>query len=208
MLRWVNAPLQARSEKTLGKILDAAEKILLEEGLDALTVPRVVKESKTSTGSFYARFDDKMSLLSMLHERACAQTIATAEAGFDPALFEGQSTREIVETFVAFAVKLFGARRSIMNSFSAAFGTDKGFADRRTKTAVAIGQNLMKLLLTRRKDLRHPDPQRAIAMSLRVVTATLEQRNGLQRNALGVRVADDLLIEELGRMILGYLGVK
>lgn len=203
MLRWVNAPLQARSEKTLGKILDAAEKILLEEGLDALTIPRVVKASKTSTGSFYARFDDKMSLLSALHERACDQTIATAEAGFDPTLFDGQSTKQVVETFVSFAVKLFGARRNIMSSFAAAFGSDKGFADRRAKTAVALGEGLTNLLMTRKKDLRHPHPERAIAMSLRVVTATLEQRN-----QLGVPELDARLAEELTRMILGYLDVK
>ena len=202
-LAWVNAPLQARSEKTLSKILDAAEKILLEEGLEALTVPRVVEESKTSTGSFYARFDGKMSLLQALHERACDQTIATAEAGFDPSLFEGQTTQQVVQTFVAFAVKLFGRRRNIMSSFAAAFGTDEGFADRRAKTAVALGEGLTKLLMTRKKDLGHPDPETAIAMALRVVTATLEQRNSLR-----VRVSDEHLTEELTRMILGYLAVK
>jgi AcrR family transcriptional regulator len=200
---WVNAPLQSRSEKTLEKILDAAERILVEEGIDALTVPHVVKESKTSTGSFYARFDGKMSLLSMLHTRACDQTIATAEATLDPALFAGQSTGQMIETFVAFAVKLFGARKSIMSAFARAFAGDEGFADRRTKTAIALGKHLTALLMTRRKDIHHPDPELAIGMALRIVTATLEQRM-----ALGVRVSDDTLTEELGRIVLGYLGVK
>jgi hypothetical protein len=63
------------------------------------------------------------------------------------------------------------------------------------------------LLLARSAELSHPRPAEAIDMSLRVVTATLEQRNGLEAGGPEAAIGDEALVEELSRMVLGYLGV-
>ncbi len=52
--------------------------------------------------------------------------------------------------------------------------------------------------------IRHPRPAEAIDMSLRVVTATLEQRNGLRRRRGRGGGRGRVSIEELGRMVLRY----
>jgi AcrR family transcriptional regulator len=207
-LTWVNAPQQARSQRTLEKLLDAAERILLARGLDAVTVPEVVREAGSSVGSFYARFPDKRALLETLHERACAQTITNADVLLAPERWDDASLDTLVQTGVAFAVQVFGSRRNIMNAFAQAFAGDPGFAARRAKTALLVGARLTEVVLQKRTQIGHPDPERAIAMALRVVTATLEQRNAFAVSGLAeVDVADEVLVTELTRMVRVYLGL-
>jgi AcrR family transcriptional regulator len=208
-MQWLNAPQQARSQKTLERLLDAAEQILRDEGSDALTIPAVVEAAESSVGSFYARFPDKRALLETLHERATAQTIATAEAALDPSRWEGATAAEIVRTVVVFSVHGFGSRRSLMHAFWQTFAGDPGFSGRRARAMIAVGEAVARLLLTRRASMRHPDPENAIRMALRVVSATLEQRALFEiGRADAARIEDEALIEELTRMLLGYLEIR
>lgn len=205
-LTWVNAPQQARSQRTLEKLLDAAERILLERGLDAVTVPEVVREAGSSVGSFYARFPDKRALLETLHERACTQTIENAERLLAPERWVNASVGDLIDASVPFAVQVFGSRRNIMNAFAAAFAGDPGFAARRARSALALGALLSNLMLTKRDEITHPDPARAVEMGLRVVTATLEQRNAFTVSGLAeVDVPDEVLERELGLVLRRYL---
>lgn len=207
-LTWVNAPQQARSQRTLEKLLDAAERIMLARGLDAVTVPEVVREAGSSVGSFYARFPDKRALLETLHERACAQTITNADVLLAPERWADASLETLVHAGVVFAVQVFGSRRNIMNAFAQAFAGDQGFAARRARTALIVSARLAEVVRAKRDAIAHPDPERAIAMALRVVTATLEQRNAFAVSGLSdVDVSDEVLVVELERLVRAYLGV-
>ncbi len=207
-LQWVNAPQQARSQRTMENILDAAEAILLERGLDAVTIPGVVKAAGSSVGAFYARFPDKRALLETVHQRACERALAQTDALLDPTRWEAASMRDIVRAGVRLAVEVFGSRQNIMNAFAAAFAGDVGFAARRATTAVTIGERLSALVLSRRDQIGHPQPRRAVEMALRVVTATLEQRNAFAVSGLpDVSVSDAVLVRELDRMVCAYLGI-
>ena len=208
-LRWVRAPLQDRSKRTLTRLLDAAEEIIRTRGVAALTIPGVAQAAQSSVGSFYARFADKGALLRTLHERACEQSVATAEAALDPAGWEGVPTREVIRAFVTFAVRVFAERRPMMLAFSAELAGDAGFAARRAAAAAGIARALRRLLLGRRASLGHPAPELAVDMALRLVTAVLEQRNGLDAGGLpDVAIADEALVDELTRAVLGYLDVR
>jgi AcrR family transcriptional regulator len=208
-LRWVHAPRQDRSKKTLERLLDATEAIIRERGVDAVTIPEVVQAAKSSVGSFYGRFPNKTALLSCLHERACEQSVATIDIALDPDRWRDVPTADLVRSFVRFAVLLFHERQPMMLAFNAAIGADPGFADRRARTAAAIGLRVRALLADRRGDLHHPRPDRAVEMALRALTATLEQRNALEASGVdAVKIDDEALIEELSRMMLAYLGVR
>jgi AcrR family transcriptional regulator len=208
-LGWVNAPQQDRSKRTLERLLDAAEEIIRTRGVGALTVPAVTQAARSSVGSFYARFTDKDALLATLHQRACEQSVATAEAALDPARWEGVPTPELIRAFVGFAVRVFADRRPMMLAFTAELASDPGFAERRTQTAAGIARALRRLLLPRRASIGHPYPELAIDMSLRMVTGVLEQRNALDAGGLEeARMADATLVEELTRAVLRYLDVR
>jgi AcrR family transcriptional regulator len=222
-LRWVHAPQQDRSKRTLTRLLDAAEEIIRTRGAAALTVPAVAQAARSSVGSFYARFPDKAALLRTLHERACEQSMATTAAALDPRRWEGVPTAELVRGFVAFAVRLYAERRPMMLAFSTELAQDPGFAERRAHCAAGIAAALQGLLLGRHGDIGHPDPARAIDMSLRLVTAVLEQRNGLEGGSpsvppsvppsgrgggASIAVADQDIAAELTRAVLAYLEVR
>lgn len=191
------------------RILDATEEIIRSRGVDAVTIPEVARAAKASVGSFYARFPSKTALLTTLHERACSESVATAERALDPERWQHTPTIDIIRTFIGFSVALFRERQPMMLAFNAALGGEPGFEARRAKTAVAIALKLRNLLLSRRHEISHPHPDRAVDMSLRVVTATLEQRNAFESsNVPEVSLADEALADELSRMVLGYLGIK
>lgn len=74
---FLREPQQARSRKTLARILDAGTRLLLDQGPDAVTVTRVAKRARTSVGSFYARFPGKEELIRYLGERALDDAVQT-----------------------------------------------------------------------------------------------------------------------------------
>lgn len=62
-------PKQGRSQRTLDRIVAAAEALLAEEGVDATTVKAVMERSGVGPGSFYARFGGREALLGYLRDR-------------------------------------------------------------------------------------------------------------------------------------------
>lgn len=208
-LDWVKAPQQARSQRTLERLLDAAEALIREGGFEAVTVPAVVARASSSVGAFYARFPDKDALLSTLHQRVCHETVATADRLLDPEAWRDAPLEEVVAAIVAFAVRTFGDRRSVMTALNRALGGDPDYAERRAKNGVELGLRALRLLSQYRDRIGHPDPVTAVPMVLRFVTATLEQRNAFaSARVREVDVADDDLERELTRMVLAYLAVS
>jgi AcrR family transcriptional regulator len=58
-----NAPRQARSRATLQRVLNAAEKVLADEGASALTTTRIAEVARVAVGSVYRLFDDKEAIV-------------------------------------------------------------------------------------------------------------------------------------------------
>ncbi|APR79431.1 Transcriptional regulator, TetR family protein [Minicystis rosea] len=208
-LGWVREPQQDRSKRTLTRLLDAAEEIIRTRGVTALTVPAVAQAAQSSVGSFYGRFRDKEALLRTLHERACEQSVLTAQSALDPARWEGVPTASLIRAFVSFSVRLFAERRPMMLAFSAELASDPGFAERRARAAAAIAHALLGVLLPRRNEIGHPNPELAVSMALRMVTSVLEQRNGLDAGGVAeVVVTDEVLSDELTRAMMRYLELR
>ncbi|MBR5474548.1 MAG: TetR/AcrR family transcriptional regulator [Lachnospiraceae bacterium] len=55
-----------KTSNTKGRIISAAWKLFYEQGYDDTTVDEIIRESKTSKGSFYHYFEGKDALLSSL----------------------------------------------------------------------------------------------------------------------------------------------
>ena len=77
--RWVQPPVQGRSQKTFFRFLDAAEGLLSNRHWHEVSIQEIVKKAEASVGSFYNRFSDKTALLHCLDDRLgqeCELTIA------------------------------------------------------------------------------------------------------------------------------------
>ena len=61
-------PQQARSRRTLVRIVEASRTVIAERGRERLTVQEVVARARVSVGSFYARFAGREELLRYLDD--------------------------------------------------------------------------------------------------------------------------------------------
>lgn len=207
-LQWARAPQQARSARTLARLLDAAEGILLEKGLDAVTVPAVIERAGSSVGAFYARFEDKRALLEAVHERACVRTLEQADEILSSPALRTVPLWALVRAGVGLGAQVADRRRNVMGAFAQTLGADPGFAARREQTLRGLSERITRVLSERGDVVRSRDLGRAIDLSMRVITATLEQHSGFEASPSGHTLSRAALYRELESMIAAYLGVE
>jgi AcrR family transcriptional regulator len=207
----LRAPKQRRSEATLGRLVEATQRLLSEKSFDDITINEIVVEAGASVGAFYARFGDKEALLDHLREAAAQE--ADEEARRTLASREWESApldlvaREIV--------------RGLVRQHRANTGTLRALASRRISASAsgAPGDNtafqppaLADLIRQRRSEIAHPNPDVAVHLGLAMVTSAVRDRILFPELSAGgsapTPVTDAVFVEELTRAFLGFLGVK
>jgi AcrR family transcriptional regulator len=208
-LHWVRPPQQARSQETLDRILDATEALVAEKGFDDTPVSEIVRRAGSSVGAFYTRFPDKDALLHGLYQRHLEQATATADDALDPVRWEGAGIPEVLEAVVGFLVEIYREQRGLIRAFVVRNHADPAFQARRERLSHYVSERLAALLLARRGEIAHPDPERAAAFGLTLVFSTLdnvilfgEMRSG------DLALSDADLAVELTRAYLAYLGTR
>ncbi len=207
-LRWIRPPLQARSQETLHRILDAAEVLVAEKGFEDTPVSEVVRRAGSSVGAFYSRFRDKDGLLHALYERYYEQAIATADAALDPERWDGATVPEIVHSVVHFLVSIYREQGGLIRAFVIRNKTDAEFRARQERLSHYVNERLSALLLARAGEISHPDPERASVFGLSMVFSTIESTVLFGEMRFGrLSLDDDSIGTELARAYLAYLGI-
>src|SRR6185295_6827544 len=116
-LQTVSGPKQARSERTLQRLLDAAEALIKEKGHGAVSIPEIARRAGSSVGGFYARFRDKNELLRALEERHFIELLQRVEALADARRWANAPTIAIVEAAVTELVASTRERRHMIAAF-------------------------------------------------------------------------------------------
>jgi len=65
----ITQPKQARSERTLEKILDSCDSLLAERSFDQISMQDISREAGVSVGNLYNRFADKDALITHIIDR-------------------------------------------------------------------------------------------------------------------------------------------
>lgn len=206
-LAWVRPPQQARSQKTYERLLDAAEAVITEQGVQALTVSAVVGRAKSSVGAFYARFSDKAGLLRTLHQRECEQAVATTDLALDASRWEGLDLSEALEQIIRFVVRLFVERRGLVMAFRGVATDDSSFIERHAGLQTQIAERLHRFLSARTDEIEHPDLDLAADVAVRMLLGTLETEVAIRGSLPADRAhPTERIAAELTRAMLGYLG--
>lgn len=71
-----------QQQRTREKVIDAAERLFVDEGFHAVSVDRVASEAGHTKGAVYSNFDSKEDLFFAVYERRAARGIAELEAQF------------------------------------------------------------------------------------------------------------------------------
>jgi AcrR family transcriptional regulator len=98
----VRPPRQQRGQASLDRLLDAAESVLADRGIEGFSIAALSQRSGMSNGAIYWRVDSLETLFVAVHERLIDRLRGEHDAYDDPALWRGLS----VEEFVSRAVRL------------------------------------------------------------------------------------------------------
>jgi AcrR family transcriptional regulator len=205
---------QARSRKSLERLLDAAEEVLKKHGLDGATVPRIAAQAGLSPGSVYRRFPDKDALLRAVVLRYHTRIAEKSRANLGRAeLWKGTSLRQKAYIAILSTIAAHQAHAGLLRPLYQLCQRHPDFAFRRRAFQLEMGnfRQVVKLFLEHRDEIHHPDPELAITFGLLLVAFTMREHlmdTGKQRWSDVFPTAVAQFDRELPRMFLRYLGVK
>ncbi|MGW0582203.1 TetR family transcriptional regulator [Streptomyces sp. NPDC002920] len=194
MLR--RTPSQARSRARLALVLRAAERILVDEGVEALTTTRVAAEAKVSVGSLYQYLPDRNAIIDAL----AAGYFERLESAMDDLVRAAAQDRWADPVGV------------LVDAFAAVYRTEHGFralwfgsgltertraADREHKRRMSDGIRRVLLALGMARD----DEALARACHAAMLAADALAQEAFRRAPDG----DAALLDEAKVMLRGYL---
>ncbi|MFJ1968134.1 TetR family transcriptional regulator [Streptomyces sp. NPDC087903] len=190
-------PRQARSRARLARVLAAAERVLIDEGVEALTTTRVAAAAKVSVGSLYQYLPDRNAIIDAL----AAGYFAKLEAVMDdlvPAAAE-QRWDDPVGVLIDAYAGLYRAEHGFRALWFGSGLTERTRdADREHKRR--MGDGIRRVLLA--LDLADDDEALGRACHAAVLAADALAQEAFRRDADG----DADLLDEAKVMLRGYLG--
>jgi AcrR family transcriptional regulator len=164
-----------------------------------------------TVGAFYRRFPDKDALLHLLDERFFHEMKERADDLLDPAHWRGASVREILTEFARTAVEVYATKRGVARSLFLRARVDPVIQATGRQVNAHNIERLRALLLdpSRRAEVTHPDPERAIALGFMMFFGALRETTVFgevwpeHRQLVGQNLGD-----EMAHLYLAYLGVR
>jgi AcrR family transcriptional regulator len=205
----VRPPKQQRSQDTMARIVNAAERLLEERGFDDISVADITNRARSSVGAFYARFADKDALLDYLDKTHAEELIERVTAYSEDDRWRTAPVETLVGDVIGFLAGYFKEHRGVLRALSvrARLHDDPRFAEptRRVNSRVP---ELVRLVLSRRSEIKHPSPDLAAYLGFVMVMGTLRERILFPETyPTHLPVSGRLLVDELGQAYLAYLRV-
>jgi AcrR family transcriptional regulator len=194
----LKAPKQPRSKRTLERIVKAALEILEEEGPSAVTVQAVVARARSSVGSFYARFGGKDDLLDYLGSRVWDEALERWQEAVAERAWSEMDLAQIAGGAVAL---LFDVRRSRADQLRSLDRLADGSGAYEAFRTRLLG-DLEALLLERRDEIVHANPELSVRLGLRAVLGVID--SGVDVGG-AEPVPKDALLAECRELLIGYL---
>ena len=198
-------PQQARSILSMARMLDAAEVLFAEGGEEALTVEAVVKRSKTSVGSFYARFGDRGGLLEAMHERFLERLGAGSQMAIQAAVRQ----KTLIGALEVLITHVFAVVREYRDSARFFFlhrSTDQKLRAQGIQANAFFARMFADLVLRYQNEVAHAKPAIAADVAWRMTFAMFAQQVMFEdQEVSGVAIGDRALVRELARCLTAYL---
>ena len=203
----VKAPCQQRSRDSQERILRAAEALIKSKGYEALTTAEVVRRSRTSIGTLYARFGDKTALLHAVQDRVQSREEACMRAQLDKVDWDRLTLEESVRRLLEIKRVAADGDGRLFEAFVVHGATDpvlraQGYRHKAIMEALEV-----EVLMRHAGQIGHADPEDAARVASRLAQAAQEEY--VQRSLSGVSLPTaappDLLLQRLAEVIIAYL---
>lgn len=202
----VYAPRQARSRRTLERVLDAFVELLEKKPFEEITMAELARRSKIAVTSIYARFENKQALVLAAHERHREEMISAVDKILDPAAWRGAPLEMIIREVIARVIADRRARLPLLRA--ALLINDREVYERAAQISRHVSQRMAALLAAHLDWMPPGERERAIDFALRAATAVLQQRLlfgdieparfHLSEAELGQRLADQFIATLIG----------
>ena len=204
---------QARSRRTLGRLLRATVEVLDRHGLEGATIPRIAAKAGLTPGAVYRRFPDKQALLReawlrVLRENArqSAELLTLQQWKVTPL---AALVRHIVEVTLLGHARHRGLLRALM--IYSLEHADTAFLRESAELQSAVFRTVTDVLLARRDEIGHPHPESAVPFALLMVGVAAKGVLTLPRDPKRLlRMVPDVearIQRELPEMVLRYLQI-
>ena len=192
-------PRQERSRRTLDRLVQAARDLVAEKGADATSIQDIVDRAGSSVGSFYARFGGKDDLFDYVERGVWEEARDRWERALAERSWESLPLADLAGGVVQVLLdvgrhearvrRALQIRRAAVNAKSPAeaFQAD-------------VREGLRALLLAHTDEMSVADPERAVDVILRVVVG------GLRELDSAGDIADEVIVAEVSRLLIAYLG--
>lgn len=201
-------PQQRRSQETLSRFVETAAELLADRRFEDATVQEIARRAGSSVGAFYTRFPNKEALFHQMNELVFSRAEEQWDQVLDPARWKGASLSRILQELIELLVDRRIRHRGFLRALSlyARSNPEAGFASRAAKMNRYVYSKLRELLAGR-AEIRHSNPDRAIAFGFFVIDtltreAILFGDTGLPPEQFSRKV----LVAELSRAVQAYLG--
>jgi AcrR family transcriptional regulator len=203
----VKAPCQQRSRDSQERILRAAEALIKSKGFEALTTAEVVRRSRTSIGTLYARFGDKTALLHAVQERVQTREEAVMRARLAKVDWDALSLEETVRQLLEIKRIATEGDDRLFEAFVVHGATDPVVRAQGYRHKATIEGLEIEILMRHAGQIGHFDPEGAARVASRLAQAAQEEY--VQRSLSGVSLptaaSPDLLLQRLADVIIAYL---
>ena len=198
-------PQQPRSRKTLERILVATEDLLADRDFEDISIADIAKRARVAVGTLYTRFATKDDILPFLITRLQDQQLACA-----PDLLSDPGDRDMgLEARIACQIRgsaqaLMGPKRGLCRAIARRhLGGLLEIPSEEIEKARKLHGYLFEWLLECRREIRHPQPETAVAFAIYMMTTSLSLKILFGHPVH--RIADDDFIEESVKAVVGYL---
>ncbi|HBO5672903.1 TetR/AcrR family transcriptional regulator [Pseudomonas aeruginosa] len=181
-----------------------AAELLADNRFEDTGISQIAVLAESSVGTFYRLLGDKDVLLYAVHERIVEQGRSAIDS-----LMQDLGQRELplsgqIEAFIRGIIEMFEGREGLLRALVRRSSTDLQFRQRFHQLNAYMGQTLCQLVLARRNELRHPQPQQAADLAAHMLLASLNYLTMV--GTLG-ETPREVIPEELSRLICNYLEV-
>ena len=202
----VNRPQQARSQRTMNRILDAAADLLEEKAWQDLSIQEIVSAANSSVGSFYARFQDKDGLLQALDDRFFDRLIEQIDAVVADPAWQALSLAATVQGLARLIVAIHSEQKGVQRTLitAARLTPDPRYREREDRLW-AHTPKLLALLLAHEAEIRREPAGPAAQFALLQMFFTAREMLLWEHVAVHMPLQGEALVTALAEACLNYL---
>jgi len=179
----VTAPKQARSERSLQRVLAALESLLERKTFGEISIPEIAARSECSAATIYGRFKDKQSILAALHESLRERLFVNLCGLLEPQRWVGCSVDELVDRFCSEMVAFYRRDRNLLAA-TLVMGDHEVYV-RAGQNIAHAAKHFTAALQALAGGTLGKDVERSVEVAVRAVFALLQQRALYRSVAIG-----------------------